>query len=89
VLIHYGEMRAEDEVFSALMLRAYDAIRMERFMHRTQYWSAGSPVEILTVGTEGPGRYGVNRNVTLTILIVSENKVSANFALVQPSAQNS
>lgn len=38
-------------------------------------------------GREGPGSYGLNRNVTLTILIAKENKVSANFALVQPSLQ--
>ncbi len=36
-------------------------------------------------GGEGPGAYGLNRNVELTILIAKENKVTANFALVQPS----
>ncbi len=38
-------------------------------------------------GREGPGSYGLNRNVTLTILVAKDNKVSANFALVQPSLQ--
>ena len=38
-------------------------------------------------GREGPGSYGLNRNVTLTILVGNENKVTANFALVQPSLQ--
>ncbi len=33
---------------------------------------------------EGPGSYGLNRNVALTILMVKENRVTANFALVQP-----
>src|SRR5262249_40371321 len=30
---------------------------------------------------------GLNRNVTLTIIVGKDNKVSANFALVQPSIQ--
>ena len=38
-------------------------------------------------GREGPGSYGLNRNVTLTILVANENRVTANFALVQPSLQ--
>ncbi|MCH5373957.1 MAG: hypothetical protein JJ992_08275, partial [Planctomycetes bacterium] len=38
-------------------------------------------------GKEGPGAYGLNRNVTLTILVGTEGKVTANFALVQPQLQ--
>lgn len=38
-------------------------------------------------GKEGPGAYGLNRNVTLTVLVGKEGKVTGNFALVQPSLQ--
>ena len=38
-------------------------------------------------GREGPGSYGLNRKVTLTILVGNQDKVTANFALVQPSLQ--
>ncbi|MGY8767142.1 MAG: hypothetical protein ACKVH8_01760 [Pirellulales bacterium] len=38
-------------------------------------------------GIEGPGAYGLNRNVSLTILVGNENKVTSNFALLQPSTQ--
>lgn len=38
-------------------------------------------------GKEGPGAYGLNRNVTLTILVADQGKVTANFALVQPQLQ--
>ncbi|MFK8112895.1 MAG: hypothetical protein AB8B91_11865 [Rubripirellula sp.] len=38
-------------------------------------------------GPEGPGAYGLNRNVTLTILVGNEGKVTENFALVQPQTQ--
>lgn len=38
-------------------------------------------------GIEGPGSYGLNRNVSLTVLVGNENKVTSNFALLQPSTQ--
>ncbi|MCH7688790.1 MAG: hypothetical protein IH899_19265, partial [Planctomycetes bacterium] len=38
-------------------------------------------------GGEGPGAYGLNRKVTLTIVVAVDNKVTANFALVQPNVQ--
>jgi len=43
------------------------------------------PVGVSVDGGEGPGAYGLNRNVELTILVAQDNKVTANFALVQPS----
>lgn len=43
------------------------------------------PLGVSTDGVEGPGAYGLNRNVELTILIAKDNQVTANFALVQPS----
>jgi hypothetical protein len=44
-----------------------------------------APVGISVDGGEGPGSYGLNRNVELTILVADKNKVISNFALVQPS----
>lgn len=43
------------------------------------------PVVISLDGAEGPGAYGLNRKMGLTILVARDNKVTANFALVQPS----
>ena len=36
-------------------------------------------------GEEGPGSYGLNRKMTVTVLIGNDNKVVENYALVQPS----
>ena len=36
-------------------------------------------------GREGPGAYGLNRNVTVTLLVGKEGKVTASFALIQPA----
>ena len=43
------------------------------------------PIGISVDGKEGPGAYGLNRNVTLTVLVGKDNVVTANFALIQPS----
>jgi hypothetical protein len=44
-------------------------------------------IGISTDGQEGPGAYGLNRKMTLTVLVAKDSKVTANFPLVQPSAQ--
>jgi hypothetical protein len=43
------------------------------------------PMGVSVDGGQGPGAYGLNRNVELTILVAKDNRVTANFALVQPS----
>lgn len=35
-------------------------------------------------GIEGPGNYGLNKDCLLTVIAAKENKVAANFALIQP-----
>ncbi len=44
-----------------------------------------SPMGISLDGKEGPGAYGLNREVMLTILVVRDQKVAANFAIVSPN----
>jgi hypothetical protein len=36
-------------------------------------------------GAEGPGNYGLNKECMMTVLALKDQKVQANFALVQPS----
>ncbi len=47
--------------------------------------SRAVPTGVSLDGREGPGSYGLNRNVTLTILVGQAGKVTANFALIQSS----
>ncbi len=47
----------------------------------------GATYAISHDGIEGPGAYGLNRNVTLTVLVGNEGKVTENFALIQPQLQ--
>lgn len=51
-----------------------------------RYFPAKTPVGYYPGGAEGPGSYGLNRNVELTVLVGKDNQVSANFALIQPGA---
>ncbi len=43
------------------------------------------PMGISLDGKEGPGAYGLNRDVMLTVLVVRDDKVAANFALISPN----
>ena len=42
------------------------------------------PVALSVDGAEGPGNYGLNKQCLMTIIVAKENKVIANWALVQP-----
>lgn len=50
----------------------------------SQHFPKGTTLGISNDGVEGPGAYGLNRNVALTVLVAKSGKVTANFALVQP-----
>ena len=39
-------------------------------------------------GAEGPGAWGLNREVAMTVVVGKDGKATANFALVQPSVQS-
>lgn len=75
--VHTGVVWLSDDVTDA-----------ENFLKRSGHALARkAPTGISVDGREGPGAYGLNRNVTLTVLVGKENRVTANFALVQPSIQ--
>ncbi len=43
-----------------------------------------SPMSLSVDGAEGPGNYGLNKECLMTVVVAKENRVAANFALVQP-----
>ncbi len=84
----YLATRHKDGLTSAVVFLSDDATETENWMKRAQQAMPKKiPLGISVDGKEGPGAYGLNRNVTLTILVGKANKVTANFALVQPSLQ--
>jgi hypothetical protein len=86
VLMNYAEMRAEDGLYAATIWLDNDRSAAEQYLRQAvSWWGVGPPVGISVDGAEGPGSYGLNRNVNITVLVASGNRVAANYALVQPS----
>ena len=78
----------KDDVTRGICFLSADPTETQTWLGRIKnYFPKGTPVGISHDGVEGPGAYGLNRNVALTILVGKENKTTASFALVQPSLQ--
>jgi hypothetical protein len=84
----YAASQKDKGLFSGIVYLTADATATEEWMKiAKETLQTGIPVAISTDGQEGPGAYGLNRKVQMTILVGKEDKVTANFALVQPSVQ--
>lgn len=87
-LTTYTTKRAKDGLTTGVVWLAEDATEAENTLQRIKHaMTPNVPIGISPDGKEGPGSYGLNRNVTLTILVGDDGKVTENFALVQPSVQ--
>ncbi|MDX1948674.1 MAG: hypothetical protein SFU86_25020 [Pirellulaceae bacterium] len=85
---NYAASRQGDGLTAGVVFLTADATETTEWLKRASgALPAGLPLGISTDGPEGPGAYGLNRNVTMTILVGKGDKVTANFALVQPSLQ--
>jgi hypothetical protein len=88
VLTKYTLTRAKDGLTTGVVWLSDDVTEAENTLKRVKQGLAdGVSTGISPDGKEGPGSYGLNRKVTLTILVGNKDKVTANFALVQPSLQ--
>ena len=85
-LMTYAATRADDGLRSGVVFLADDQTALRQQLERAR---RALPTRVLIGispdGGEGPGSYGLNRNVTLTILVAESGKVKANFALIDPS----
>jgi hypothetical protein len=87
-LTAYTQGRAKDGLVTGVVFLGDDASEVEAKVKQSSHGlTPNVPTGVSLDGGEGPGSYGLNRNVTLTILVGKDNKVTANFALVQPSIQ--
>jgi hypothetical protein len=88
VLSSYTVSRAKDGLHTGVVWLDADSTEAENTLKRIKHaLTPNAPIGISLDGKEGPGAYGLNRNVQLTVLVAKDNKVTANFALVQPSLQ--
>lgn len=87
-VMEYAATRNKDKLQTALIFLGDDATALENRLKQARHaLPKNTAVGISVDGREGPGAYGLNRQVTLTVLVAKEGKVTANFALVQPSIQ--
>lgn len=85
-LTRYTHRRAADGLTSGVIFMDDDLSAAEATVKRIQHaLTAEVPTGVSVDGREGPGSYGLNRHVMLTILVAKDQTVAANFALVQPS----
>ncbi|MEL6107058.1 MAG: hypothetical protein AAFU85_13525, partial [Planctomycetota bacterium] len=71
-----------------LVFLSDDASETTSWMSRIRrVFPEGAMYGVSPDGLDGPGAFGLNRNVTVTALVANKGKVTANFALVQPSLQ--
>ena len=87
VLMRYVEQHSQ-KLYGSLIFLSDDPTATEALLKRARRaLPQKAPVAISLDGKEGPGAYGLNRNVTLTILFAKDGKVVSNFALISPSLQ--
>lgn len=88
ILSGYTVSRLKDGLSTGVIWLDDDATAAENQLKKMRHaLTPKAPTGIFLQGREGPGSYGLNRNVMLTILVGKEGKVTSNFALVQPSLQ--
>ena len=84
-VMRFAATRSKQGLVTGVCFLTDDATATENWVKRvSQNLVKGATHGISADGLEGPGAYGLNRNVALTVLVGKEGKVTANFALVQP-----
>jgi len=80
--------RGPEKLAGTMIFLTDDPTETAEWMNRVpDYFPKQIRLGISVDGKEGPGAYGLNRNVALTVLIAKDNVVSASFALVQPGVE--
>ena len=88
LVMKFAAARSKAGLEAGVVFLTDDATSTESWLRVVEkHFPKGATYGLSLDGLEGPGAYGLNRNVTLTVLVGKEGKVTANFALVQPSIQ--
>jgi len=82
----YGQIKQARGLRTVFVSLAEDRDGAERHLPQVvKSLNLKSPIGISLDGKEGPGAYGLNREVMITVLVAKENKVTANFAIISPN----
>jgi hypothetical protein len=80
----YGALRKEHLQTEIIFLGADRISAEQKIKAAVNSLKLKSNVGLSVDGNEGPGNYGLNKECMMTIVVAKDNKVTANFALVQP-----
>lgn len=87
VLMSFSTLR-KGKVYGALVFLTDDVTAMEARLARARRAFGGDrPIMISPDGPEGPGAYGLNRKVAMTVIFADKGKVLGNHAIIDPSVQ--
>ena len=88
LLINYASKKKKDGLKIGLVFLSDDPTETEAWMGRARRALPEGVTPLISPdGIEGPGAYGLNRKMTMTVLVGNKGKVTANFPLIQPSIQ--
>lgn len=81
----FARDRAEAGLKSLIVFLHDDKVFGERRMQAVvKSMGIQIPVGVSLEGLEGPGSYGLNKSVAITILVANDREVTDNYAIVQP-----
>ncbi len=87
-LIEFAHKRGGDRMLRAVIILTDDTTDAETYVKRIAHALPQNAERCVSLdGKEGPGALGLNRKVSVTVLLAKGSDVTANFALVQPSIQ--
>jgi hypothetical protein len=84
VIDQYGAERKEKLRTELVFLSADRIAAEQRYVAAGRSLRLQSRMSLSLDGVEGPGNYGLNKECLMTVVIAKDDKVTANFALVQP-----
>jgi len=87
-LLRFSLTRRSADLSSAAVFLTADPTDTGNWMKQVRnLFPKDGLITISPDGAEGPGAWGLNREVTLTVVVGNAGRATANFALVQPGLQ--
>lgn len=88
LVLNYAATSAKEGLQSKLIFLSKDPTDTEALLRRARHALPPTVDPLISVdGQDGPGAYGLNRDMILTVLVAKNGTVTANFPLIQPSVQ--
>ena len=87
-IMRFVESKTQDKLRGGVVFLTDDPIAERQWLNNVRrHLAKDVSYGISKDGLDGPGAYGLNRDVTITVLVGKDGVTTANYALVQPSLQ--